>query len=637
MKTSSVPVYEFAGFRLDAAKRLLRRSDGTPLPLTPRVFETLLYLVEHGGQVLERDRVMEAVWPDAVVEENNLTQNISILRRVLGQERGSNEFIVTVPGRGYRFVPDVKTADHIETTAMEPARPRAEVSTNAHPLPIERPSARGRAGSIALAGAVVLLGIVASVWWSKSADRKVTPLASEKSIAVLPFANLSGDPENAYFADGVKDEILTRLSKVADLKVISNTSTQKFKSKPDNIREIAGQLGVAHILEGSVQRSGDTVRVTVQLIHATSDTHVWAETYDRKIADMFQMETEVAERIATALAATLTGTEKAALQEKPTANVAAYHSYLRGRYFWNKRTVEGYRLALVHFNRALDEDPAYAQAYAGLADACLFLSGDDAAGQREALTRGRAALRKALELDDTLAEAHASLGLLELNFDWNWAKAEEEFKRSLALNPNYATAHQWYGEFLVSMGRSDEGIAEIKKAAALDPLSVVISTDVGKVYLLARRYDEAVAQFHRALEMDPQFAVAHGLLALTLSFQGKHEEAIAQIQQIGNIDSNPMHLGWQGYVCGRAGRKTEAENALKQLDLLARRIEVSPHWPTLVYLGLEQKDAAFAELEKAFQEKAVAGAIPLKANPIFDPLRSDPRYADLLRRAHFAP
>lgn len=232
---------------------------------------------------------------------------------------------------------------------------------------------------------------------------------------------------------------------------------------------------------------------------------------------------------------------------------------------------------------------------------------------------------------------HAPLALLEMNFDWDWAKAEQEFKRSLALNPNYATAHQWYGEFLVSMGRSEEGIAEIQKAAALDPLSVVISTDVAKVYLLARRYDEAIAQFHRALEMDPQFAVAHGLLALTLSLQGKHEEAIAQIQQIEKIETNPMHLGWLGYIYARAGRKVEAENALKQFDLLAQRIDVSPLWPTLLYLGLEQKDAAFAELEKVFQQHSMGGAIPLKVNPQFDPLRADPRYAELLRRAHFAP
>ena len=267
----------------------------------------------------------------------------------------------------------------------------------------------------------------------------------------------------------MKDEILARLSKVAALKVISRTSTEKYKNAPENLREIARELGVAHILEGSVQRSGETVRVTVQLINAQTDTHLWAETYDRQLTDIFRVETEVAQLVATALEANLTGPEKRALEAKPTANVEAHQAFLKGRFFWNKRTVEGYRQAIAHFDEAIRLDPAYAQAYAGLADACLFLVSDNVNGQKEMLARGRAALQKALEIDETLAEAHASLGLNAVNFDWDWAKAEQEFRRAIELNPNYATAYQWYGEFLAGIGRFDEGMQSAQTRPGVGP------------------------------------------------------------------------------------------------------------------------------------------------------------------------
>ncbi len=633
MPVSAKQLFEFGEFRIDLAQRVLRRRDGSRVSLTPRVFDTLCYFVEHPAQVLDKEMLMEAVWPDCIVEENNLAQNISTLRRVFGDSRGHHRYIATVPGRGYRFVAEVNAVEETnapqpELSALEPARPRVEVVPE-----IARPPARAR--SIAFALAAVVLALAALLWWRTPA-RVPASAAPERSIAVLPFANLSGDPENAYFADGVKDEILTRLARIAALKVISRTSTEPFKKAPHNLREIAAQLGVANILEGSVQKSGSTVRVTVQLIHAGSDTHLWAETYDRELTDLFAVETEVAQRIATSLATTLTGSEQTALQSKPTVNVEAHQACLRGRYFWNKRSVEGYRTAITHFRQAIEKDPAYAHAYAGLADAYLYLGGDDSADEADAIAQGRAALQRALELDETLAEAHASLGLLAMNFDWDWAEAEREFKRALELNPNYATAHQWNGEFLVSMGRAEEGVAELRKALELDPLSVVISTDLGKVLLLARRYDEASAQFHRALEMDPDFAVAQGLLALTLSLQGKHEDALTQIRQIKNIAGNPMHLAWLGYIYGAAGRKGEAENTLQELEALAQKTYVSPTWPLLLAIGLGDKEYAFAQLERVVHEHSIGGAIPLRVNPLFDPLRSDPRYAEFLRRASLA-
>ena len=458
------------------------------------------------------------------------------------------------------------------------------------------------------------------------------PMAPEKSIAVLPFDNLSGNPENAYFADGIKDEILTRLSKVAALKVISRSSTQKFKSSPDNIAEIARQLGVANLLEGSVQKSGETVRVTVQLIHAPSDTHLWAETYDRKLTDMFQVESEVAQRIATALAATLSDPEKQALEAMPTANVEAYQDYLKGRYFWNKRTVEGFEKAGDYFRQAIAIDPNYAPAYAGLGDVYQF-SAFDVVTRAELYAKARVAAERAAALDAALAEPHASLGLLAMNYDWDWATAESEFRQAIKLNPNYATAHHWYAEYLVAVGRPNESLAEITRARELDPLSLIINTDTGKILYYSRRYDDAIGQLRETLKMDPGFSDAHVWLAAVCAQTGRYDEAIAEAKKIAD---NSWALGWLGYINGVSGRRDEAEKILEELQRLAAERPIDPGVMLSAYLGLGEKDEAFAALEKALETRSV-GMTSLKVNPWYDSLRSDPRFADFLRRTNLAP
>jgi TolB-like protein/DNA-binding winged helix-turn-helix (wHTH) protein/Tfp pilus assembly protein PilF len=459
----------------------------------------------------------------------------------------------------------------------------------------------------------------------------VTTAVSQKSIAVLPFANLSGNPENAYFADGIKDEILTRLSKIAALKVISRTSTQKFKSAPDNVHEIARQLGVANILEGSVQRSGQTVRVTVQLIRAQSDTHLWAETYDRKLTDMFHVESEVAQRIATALDSTLSGAEKQALTAKPTANVEAYQDYLRGRYFWNRRTHEGFAKAGEYFQQAIAIDPNYAPAYAGLSDVYQF-SAYDVVSRTEFYAKARVAAQKAIELDETLAEPHASLGLLAMNYDWDWATAEREFRQAIELNPNYATAHHWYAEYLAAMGRMDESLVEINRARDLDPLSLIINTDTGKLLYYSRRYDDAIGQLRETLKMDPSFSDAHIWMAAVCAITGRYDGAIAESRK---ITENNWSLGWLGYVYGISGQRDEAGKVLNELKRLTSERPIDPHVMVSVYLGLGDKDHALAALEKEYEVRSV-GLTSLKVNPWYDPLRSDPRFADLLRRMNFA-
>ena len=379
--------------------------------------------------------------------------------------------------------------------------------------------------------------------------------SSEKSIAVLPFENLSQDPENAYFAEGVQDEILARLSKVADLKVISRTSTQRFKSAPEDLPHIAKQLGVAHIVEGSVQKQGEQVRVTVQLIKASTDAHLWAETFDRKLTDIFAVESEIARNIADKLRAELTGSEVNALAARPTENSEAYQLYLKGRFFWNKRTAKDFHTALNYFQQAIDKDPGFALAYAGLADTYVLLSGFAAASPAESLPKAKAAALKALELDNTLGEAHTSLGQAVSAYDFDFERAGREFRLGIELNPNYATGHQWYAESgLGALGRFDEAIAEMKRALELDPLSVIINADVGTVLCTAGRYDEAIEQLRKTLEMDPDFYYAHWNLGQALELKGRTEEAMAEYKKASELNDDPLPLALLGRLYGKTGR-----------------------------------------------------------------------------------
>src|SRR5438034_7317096 len=387
---------------------------------------------------------------------------------------------------------------------------------------------RARVRWAEVAAALLLLaGIAAAFVLVSKKSVRSTSIVPEKSIAVLPFENLSHDADNAYLADGIQEEILTRLAKISELKVISRTSSSKFRGSPDSLRAIAVQLGVAHVLEGGVQKSGDAVRVNVQLIKATSDAHLWADTYDRKLTDVFVIETEIAKAIADKLKAKLTGREDEAIRNQPTENSEAHQLYLKGRYFWNKRTSDGLKTSIDYFNQAIDKDPAYGPAYAGLADAYAILPNYSRTPGKEAYPKAEAAGVKALEIDDKLAEAHIALANVRV---WHkWAKAAEpEFKRGLELNPNYSTGHQWYSIYLSVVGRHDEAILEMEKAKELDPFSIIINTELGCPYLYSRRYDRAIEYFTEALEMDSNFPFAHFALAEAYDRTGRFNEALAE-------------------------------------------------------------------------------------------------------------
>jgi TolB-like protein/Flp pilus assembly protein TadD/class 3 adenylate cyclase len=455
---------------------------------------------------------------------------------------------------------------------------------------------------------------------------------AEKSIAVLPFENLSRDPDNAYFADGIQEEILTRLSRIRDFKVISRTSTQRYKSNPANLSEIANQLGVGHILEGTVQKSADQVRVNVQLINAQSDSHVWADKYDRKLADIFAVESEIATNIASALQAKLTGAEHQAVTARPTQNTEAHQLYLRGRYFWGKRTEDGFRKALDHFQRAVALDSKYAQAYVGIADCYVLLFSWGYTSADESFPKAKAAASKALQLDSQLGEAHASLAEIFAN-EVNLREATREGERAIELAPNYATAHHWLGiDILSPLGQHDRAIAELRRAVELDPFSPIINTNLGYGYIVARRYTEAIAQLRKTVELDPNFDFAHSMLGDALILTGQFDEAIAEHEKAYHLRAPhdpPTPLVRMAYTYAMKGDREKALAQLNQAIASIRGPYNCAFGRAVVQVALGDNNEALNWLEQSYRDKESAYINMIRVHPFLDPLRGDPRFEKL--------
>ncbi len=486
---------------------------------------------------------------------------------------------------------------------------------------------------VAVIGAALSIGLffIGRYSGQHSASGTGTELPA-KSIAVLPFDNLSRDPDNAFFAEGVQDEILTRLAKVADLKVIARTSTQKFKSSPENLSDIAKQLGVLNILEGSVQKSNDQVRVNVQLINALTNTHLWAEIYDRKLTDIFAVESDIAKTIADTLQAKLTGSEKQMMASQPTTDTTAYELYHKGRSLWEKRTGDNIPKAIAFYEQAIARDPNYAAAYAGLANAYVLLPFFSGARRSDALAKAKENALKALQLDPNVADAHAALGKLNF-FHMDLAGSIRGYQRAIELKPNYATAHQWFGnDSLVSLGRFDEAIAEGKRAVELDPLSPIINADLGVTLYLARRYDQAIEQLRKTLAIDPTFFYAHYNLGIALQLKGDLSAAISEYEKAKQLSYDSFTIALLGAAKGLAGDKNAAEQALKDLDQSAQSQDVDEYSRALLFLGLNNKEEALRSIERAVAARDGSSLTWIKVDPQLDPLRGDPRFEALVQK-----
>lgn len=683
--------YEFGPFRVDTLKRLLLR-EGVAVPLTAKAFDTLVTLVQHSGQDLDKDELMRTVWPDTVVEENNLTQNVSMLRKALGENKSEHRYIVTIPGRGYRFVAAVREVaepgtagrvdaltrrrgegaaangqglngsgaelfdsndetklsgeplvSHAESSAAPPyfsTRQRVNASTRpAIPAStrLSSPSStRPGFSSSTLKRVALVLALAAVVgalayWWLSSRSQPVAEkLAPPGSIAVLPFRTLGMAATDEYLGLGMADALITKLSNIRQISVRPTSAVIKFAGDAKTDPVAAGrELNVDSVLEGSIQRAGDRMRVTVQLISVRESRPLWAHSFDERLTDIFTVQDSISAQVAQALTLKLTGEEQRLLAKRYTENVEAYQSYLRGRYFWNKRNEESLNRSIDYFNEAIDRDHAYALAYAGLADAHSVI-GFYQFGKlppAESFQKAKTAALKALELDETLAEAHASLALSVGDVDADDRAAEREFKRAIELNPNYATAHHWYSDFLATTSRPAEAMAEIKRALELDPLSLVINATLGERLSQERRYDEAITQLRKTLEMDSNFGPAHYLLGLALEQKGRYEEAVAELDKARTLSgNNPWMVSALGHTLALAGRREEAQRVLMELRELSKSRYVTPYDYAVVYQGLGQPEQAVEWLRKLNKDKVERS---IKNDPRMDALQQDARFQKL--------
>lgn len=570
--------YEFGPFRLDATALVLLR-DGERVPLTPKIIDTLLLLIRERGQVVEKEELLRKVWPEAFVEEGNLTWNISALRKALGEGPNAARYIETIPKRGYRFVAPVR-----ESTSAP------------------------------------------------------SPEMGKIMMAVLPFKNWSGRKDQEYFSDGLTEEMITQLGKLnpQNLGVIARTSAMKYKETDKSIRQIGEEMGVSYVLEGSVRRAGSRVRVTAQLIQVSDQTHLWANSYDQDLRDILALQTDVARGIAKEIEIKLVPQAERRLERVGAVNPEAYEAYLKGRYLWNKRTLEALQKSIQYFEKAIQADPDCASAYAGLADSYLTLQDLDLLPPQEAATKAKRAAKKALRIDPMLAEAHISLAHAHFH-EFNWSAAEKEFKQGLELNPSYPTAHFYYANYLLAKGQMEEAIIEARLAQALDPVSLSAEANAANILFHARHYDEAIEQSVKILETDPNDARAYEELGRAYEQKGVYERAITAFQKAVALSGRASRfLASLAHTYGVAGRRKESLELLKELKQMLKNNYVPPYAMALVFLGLRDWGETVKWLEKAYEDNS--SALPfLKVNPRFVPLHSEPRFQHLLYRIGLSP
>jgi DNA-binding winged helix-turn-helix (wHTH) protein/TolB-like protein/Tfp pilus assembly protein PilF len=642
-------LYEFGPFLLDTVERVLLR-DGKVVPLTAKVFDTLVVLVQNSGHMLEKNELMQAVWSDSFVEEGSLTRNISTLRKALGESSGGRQYIETVPKRGYRFVTEVKIykgkgvgilmLDGDESTVIiekEDAGNHAEaLATTRIPASFQTrrlPARSSKIKVVAICLSLMTLVIAAIHLWRSSEAKHPNSHVAVKSVAVLPFKLLSAGDSDEFLGLGMADALITRLGSLNQISIRPTSAISKYSGQEQDLATAGHDLKVDAVIEGSIQRIGGQMRVTARLVRTHDGALIWADTFTGKLADMFAVQDAMSEHLARALALNPVGEDKKLLMKHYTENAEAHQAYTKGRYFWNKRTEEGIRKGIEYFERAIEKDPGYALAHSGLADSYALLASFSMVAPKEVLPRMKEAATEAVELDDQLAEAHTSLAYANMLWDWDWAGAERHFKQAIELNYSYATAHHWYSEYLAAMCRFDEALTEARQAQELDPQSLIINTNVGYILYLAQRNDEAIIEFKKVLEMDPNFSFAHVLLGQTYWEKGMWEEALAQwgvsVKAIANHGAEAQSAASREDI--ESGLMVFLRKTLESDVERSKRRYVSACHIAGSYILIGEKEMAFKYLQKAYEERD-ANLLWIKVSSGYDDLRSDQRFTDLLHR-----
>ncbi len=624
MHPPSARFYRFGPFLLDREESTLAR-EGQIVPLTLKAFEILSILVANGGRLVTKKELMSAVWADAWVEEANLTVNISLLRKALGDSGSYRPYIETMPKRGYRFMAKVTAFDRVDA-APGPGTASAAEGVSA--------AFRSTAARIAL-GLAVVAAVGASIWLiaSRVVNGTRTAHASVRSLAVLPFRSLNTNAADEYLGLGIADALITRLGTLHRIAVRPTSAVRKFRSRDEDSLSAGRKLKVDAVLEGSIQRLGPRVRVTASMLMVPDGASLWSGTFERGFTDMFALEDSISHELATALALKLSEEETRNFGKRSTQNPEAYQLYLKGRYFWNRRSTDGVTRARECFEQAIRIDPKYALAWGGLADSFLLLGsyGYSRMPPRDAMPQAETAAETALAIDDSLAEVHASLGYARLVYDWKWPAAQEQLQRAIELNPQYTTAHHWYSHYLVSAGRLPESLAASRRALAIDPVDLALNEHLGWHYLMARQYDDAIRQCQKTLEMDQGFIQARRVLGLAWLYRGDATRAVTEFQALALANQDPVVQALLARAYAAAGRAAEAKAIVARLGALSKERYVSSADLAAIHTALGDPEQALEWLERAYGERSNS-MIYLRADPGWDPLRRDPRFEKLVRR-----
>ncbi len=647
-------ILHFGVFEVDLKACELRKH-GLRLKLPEQPFQILVVLLERPGEIVTREELRNRLWPgDTFVDfDHGLNNAVMRLREVLGDASENPRFVETIPRRGYRFIAPVggmtpsapmptgsgaeSVALPVPGTASEPAE-RAPLEVVSDPVAIRRPRATNRLPIIITIASLVVVGLLAAgvVRYYRTG---ATPSnrSQSKSLIVLPIENLSGDKDQEYFADGMTDDLIANLAKIRSLRVISRSTAMAYKGTRKPLSQIASELNVDAVFEGTVLRVGNRVRITAELVQVSTDRHLWAETYESQMGDILALQNRVSSAIVNEIRINLTPADQERLARNPAVAPEAYENYLKGRYYWNKRSDENLTRAIGYFEQATQQDTQYALAYAGLSDCYAIISAEifGTMPAAEAAPKAKAAALKALEIDPTLAEAETSLATVKFNYDWDWNGAAVGFAKSIQDNPSYATAYQRYSLYLMVMGRPEDSFEQINKARVLDPLSISINFSLGWRFYLARQYDRAIQQLRNTLEMDPSYELPHLVLGMSYAKKGDYDLAIPELQKAVELaHGTPLMKSALANAYARSGNKAEAEKILVDLSAESKRQYVSPYYFAVVYVGLGKSEEAISWLDKAFADRS-NGLVFLKVEPALDSLRSNPRFVALQQKLKF--